>query len=245
MKNTNLLIFLITILGFSCFKANKNPAKVSTEPFVLQHQIRQPKISIDKPPLLLLMHGFGSNEADMFSFADALDERLLVVSARAPYTISEGKYKWYDLSITETGRTINEAQAEESRKLILKFIDQLIAKYKVDQRKIFVGGFSQGAILSFSVGLTTPDKIKGIAAFSGHILENIAPMYGSKNKLKNFHAFVSHGRQDQVLPYSDALKSQATLTELGVQLDFKSYDTAHTISQQNFMDFLSWLNGLL
>ncbi len=245
MKSVILFIFSVTILGFSCFNTNRNPAKIAEEPFVLQHKIRQPKISIKKPPLLLLMHGFGSNEADMFSFADALDERLLVVSARAPYTISEGKYKWYDLNILETGRTINEAQAEESRKLILKFIDQLVAKYKVDQRQVFVGGFSQGAILSFSAGLTAPEKIKGIAAFSGHILEGIAPKYGSKDKLKNLHAFVSHGRQDQVLPYSDALKSQATLTELGVQLDFKSYDTTHTISQQNFIDFLSWLNGLL
>ena len=53
----------------------------------LEYLVRQPKISIQKPPLLILLHGFGSNEQDLFSFADELPDELLIISARAPLSI--------------------------------------------------------------------------------------------------------------------------------------------------------------
>ena len=50
----------------------------------LHHLVRAPKIILDKNPLLLLLHGYGSNEEDLFSFASELPEEYYVISARAP-----------------------------------------------------------------------------------------------------------------------------------------------------------------
>ena len=63
----------------------------------LEYLIREPKIKKDSNPLLLLLHGYGSNEADLFSFASELPEDYYVISARAPYDLQYGSYAWLSL----------------------------------------------------------------------------------------------------------------------------------------------------
>jgi phospholipase/carboxylesterase len=53
----------------------------------LEYKVREPKILLDKNPLLLLLHGYGSNEDDLFSFASELPDEYFVISARAPYDL--------------------------------------------------------------------------------------------------------------------------------------------------------------
>ena len=53
----------------------------------LQYLIKEPKIKLDKNPLLLLLHGYGSNEEDLFSFANELPDNYYIISARAPYDL--------------------------------------------------------------------------------------------------------------------------------------------------------------
>jgi len=61
----------------------------------LEYKIREPKIPTDNPPLLILLHGYGSNEDDLFSFAPELPEEFLIISARAPLTLGVDSYAWY------------------------------------------------------------------------------------------------------------------------------------------------------
>lgn len=53
----------------------------------MQYMVRKPKIEISNPPLLLLMHGVGSNEQDMFSLADYLPDDFLIIALRGPLTL--------------------------------------------------------------------------------------------------------------------------------------------------------------
>lgn len=71
---------------------------IGTIPTVLQYVVRQPKIKTGKVPLIILLHGVGGNEQDLVSFANQLPGNFLVVSARAPYTISEDCYSWYKVN---------------------------------------------------------------------------------------------------------------------------------------------------
>ena len=64
----------------------------------LEYKIQEPKIKLDKNPLLLLLHGYGSNEADLFSFASELPDKYYIVSARAPYDLQYGSYAWYAIN---------------------------------------------------------------------------------------------------------------------------------------------------
>ena len=113
----------------------------------LDYLIREPKIKSDKNPLLLLLHGYGSNEADLFSFASELPEEYYVISARAPYDLQYGSYAWFAINFdADQNRFSDNEQAKSSRDLIAKFIDELIANYPIDEKDVTLLGFSQGAL---------------------------------------------------------------------------------------------------
>ena len=64
----------------------------------LHYLIREPKTKAAKNPLLLLLHGYGSNEQDLFSFASELPDTCYVVSVRAPYDLQYSSYCWYAIN---------------------------------------------------------------------------------------------------------------------------------------------------
>lgn len=211
----------------------------------LYYLVREPKVKTANPPLLLLMHGVGSNEKDLFGLANYLDERYLIVSARAPFKIAEGSYKWYDLDFSTGVRRTNINEAEKSLQLILQFLDELQAKYHYDKQRVIVSGFSQGAIMSLCVGLTHPEKVRGIGVFSGRVLEEVVkPKLAAKDKFKHFEAFVSHGTHDGVLPVSDARNTKKLLESLQIKTSYHEYPSEHSISQANLEDFAAWLKGI-
>ena len=58
----------------------------------LHHLVREPKIKLEKNPLLLLLHGYGSNEEDLFSFASKHNDETYVIYTSAPYEMMHGSY---------------------------------------------------------------------------------------------------------------------------------------------------------
>jgi len=64
----------------------------------LEYKIQEPKVILDKNPVLLLLHGYGSNEEDLFSFATELPDNYYIISARAPYDLHYGAYAWYAIN---------------------------------------------------------------------------------------------------------------------------------------------------
>lgn len=211
------------------------------EETLLHYIVREPKIKQDNPPLLILLHGVGSNEKDLFSFADQLPDNYLVISARAPYEISPGSYAWYEVDFSSGKPVINKEKAEKSRSILVQFINQLKEKHKFDDRRVYLCGFSQGAIMAYSVGLTRPDKIKGIAVLSGRLLEEVKPLIKQSEALSKLKVFISHGTQDNVLPVHYANEASAYLKGLGISPDYKEYPEGHTISSGMLDALAEWL----
>ena len=82
---------------------------------ILPHVVRQPKQPTKNPALLVLLHGYGSNELDLFSFADELPDNLLIISLRAPYEMGNGAYAWYAINLdSENNKFSDLVQARES-----------------------------------------------------------------------------------------------------------------------------------
>lgn len=207
----------------------------------LYYIFKEPKIKSAKPPVIILMHGLGSNEKDLFSFANQLPDSFLVISLQAPIKLSNDSYAWYHLSF-ENGKPIsNSTEAEASRLMIINFINTLKRKHALNEKRIYLCGFSQGAIMAFSIGLTVPEKIKGIAVMSGRLLEEVKPSIASKNKLKKLNVFISHGTKDNVLPVSNAREANTYLKQLNINATYKEYPEPHTISNAMFNDLLMWL----
>src|SRR5690554_4508202 len=100
----------------------------------MNYLIREPKVKKDKNPLLLLLHGYGSNEEDLFSFAEELPEEYYVISVQAPYSLQPYGYAWYAINFdADMNKFSDDKQAIESRELIVRFLDELIEKYPIDQ----------------------------------------------------------------------------------------------------------------
>src|SRR5437763_10158037 len=126
---------------------NRSPEEgeaVARRSLSLTHLTREPTAPAEgAPPLLLLLHGVGSNEADLFGLAPELDGRFFVVSARAPITLGPGAYGWFHVAFTPQGPAIIPAEAEQSRQALLRFIDEVVEAYGVDPRRVYLMGFSQ------------------------------------------------------------------------------------------------------
>jgi len=129
---------------------------------------------------------------------------------------------------------------EKARDLIAKFIDELKETYTFDKNNITLLGFSQGAILSYSLAFNYPSKIQKIIALSGYINEALnTEMVLEAAKKISF--FISHGIQDQVLPITMAQKSVAYLKANSFDINYNEYPIGHGVSPQNFADFKAWL----
>lgn len=208
----------------------------------LYHLVREPKVKLDKNPLLLLLHGYGSNEEDLFSFANELPEEYYVISARAPYSLMYGAYAWYAINFDADENKFSDLnQARESRELVVTFINELIANYPIDADKITLIGFSQGCILSYAIALSYPQKVQRIVGMSGYFNEEIAIEDYQKNNFSNLKIFASHGNVDQVVPVEWARKAKPILDNLGIENIYKEYPVGHGVAPQNFFDFRNWL----
>lgn len=199
----------------------------------------------EKSPLLILLHGFGSNEQDLISFAPFLDKRFFIASPRAPFTTDFGGFAWFQIRYSPRGMEIDARQAAESRELLVKFVDELIAEHDLNADRVFLAGFSQGAIMTYSLILTEPEKFAGAVPMSGVLAPQSLPNQAENGRLKDFPIFVSHGIHDAVLPVKYGREAKAYLEKLPVKLDYKEYPTAHNVSQESLQDVVDWLSQRL
>jgi phospholipase/carboxylesterase len=210
----------------------------------LHHLVREPKIKKDKNPLLLLLHGYGSNEEDLFSFATELPDEYFVVSARAPFDMMYGSYAWYAINFDADENKFSDiGQARESRDSIASFIDELAANYAIDADNVTLIGFSQGSILSYAVALSYPGKVQRVVAMSGYFNAEIASDDFASNDFGSLKIFASHGNVDQVIPVEWARNSIPVLEKLGIPVVYKEYPVGHGVAPQNFFDFKNWLQS--
>ncbi len=209
---------------------------------IVHHLVREPKAKKDKNPLLLLLHGYGSNEEDLFSFATELPDEYFIVSARAPFDMMYGSYAWYAINFDADENKFSDiVQAKQSRDLIAKFIDELVLNYTIDASNVTLVGFSQGCILSYAIAVSYPEKVKRVVAMSGYFNSDIATDNFQENDYSTLKIFASHGAVDQVIPVDWARSSIPKLKELGIAIVYKEYPVGHSVAPQNFFDFKNWL----
>jgi len=208
----------------------------------LHYIVQEPKIKHDKNPLLLLLHGYGSNEEDLFSFATELPQDHYVISVRAPHNLQPYGHAWYAIHFdADENKFSDNEQAKESVQIIASFIDEIIKQYPIDSKNVNLIGFSQGAILSYATALTYPEKIAKVVALSGYFNQEIVPENIDTNAISHLKFFISHGSVDQVIPVEWARKAKPALENLGLEVEYQEYPIGHGVSPKNFFDFKNWL----
>lgn len=230
MKCKSIAVILLCILS-----AGLRAQPKLQKDLPLKYLVHEPTTKAAHPPLIILMHGYGSNETDLFDLKDKLPKNFLVVSVRAPLTLSGNAYQWYRKP------TINE-DLKSSGLIVQSFITAIVKKYHADADHVYLSGFSQGGMMSYEVGLNAPELLKGIAPLSGMIQQVMKPEIPNTFALKKLRIFVGHGDADNRIPYSQAVDAVNYLKTLGLSPEFHTYKgMQHTISDEELKDFVRWL----
>ena len=234
MKSLFLILFVLTMFT-QCNTAQSVEAE-------LYYIVRQPKVKVANPPLLILLHGLGSNEKDLYGLAPLLPDSFLILSVRAPRTISEGSYRWYDLKFVDGEPVGNVEEQEESRKMIVRFLEQLKNKHIFDRKRVFLCGFSQGAIMSYSVALSKPELLRGIIALGGRMPDGIEEKIVTKKNFDKLEMLIIHGSEDKVLLLEGARNCKKIMEELGIKNEYHELKMGHTINRETLDLINTWLN---
>ena len=207
----------------------------------LHHVIRKSTLT-ENAPLLIMMHGYGSDENDLFSFASELPEELFIISVKAPHPMQPYGNAWYAINFdADKGKWSDNEEAIESRDLIATFIDEAVTTYPVNKNNVSLLGFSQGTILSYAVALTYPEKVKNIIALSGYINKDIFPQAIENRDYSKLDFYCSHGSSDQVIPVNWARLTPPILDSLNITYKYSEFPVGHGVAPQNFYELKDWL----
>ncbi len=188
-------------------------------------------------PALIFLHGRGTDEDDLLELAEYLDPRLLIASVRAPYTFAYGGYTWFDLD--ESG-TVGIDQVIKSRDSFIDWFEHFKSVHPVDPERIFLFGFSMGAIMSLTLSLSYPRLFRGVIAHSGLLLQNEKLCY-KWDDLKGLSFLIAHGSQDPIVPVEFGRETFNQLKLKDTNVIYKEYPIQHSISDKSLSDISAWL----
>ncbi|MDJ1115498.1 alpha/beta hydrolase [Microbacterium dauci] len=181
-------------------------------------------------PLLVLLHGYGSNEEDLFGLVPHLPEAFVVASVRAPLSprFPMPGYSWFTIDGVE-GRDPDEVQA--SADAVLAFIDEVGG----DAPLVGLLGFSQGGVISLQALRTRPHGIAFAVNLAGYAFPEPVPSDVELADVKP-PVFWGRGALDPVIPQPFIEHTAQWLPE-HVDLSGRVYPgLAHAVSAEELHD---------
>ena len=151
------------------------PSPKNSLPFT--YRVRPSSLTEDKKaPLVIVLHGFGSNMDDLFALKDFVDSRYTFVSLQAPYSAGTNKFKWYDLIFSNDGNfTSNTEEAASSLQTLSDFVEDRYAGWKQEfGQSIMAGDHSLDSLSKLVLDNdVNPSQVSG----RQELLENIVNRY--------------------------------------------------------------------
>lgn len=206
---------------------------------VYSYKIEYPSDGIapgERLPVLFTLHGKGSNEDDMAGLAANLGTRFIRIHIRGNLEAGGG-YQYYVLR--GLGNPVRES-FDAAISQLQDFIAYATGTYPIDEKKRYILGFSQGAILAMTLALTMGDGLKGIAALNGYIPDFVKGEYELK-PVRDMSIFISHGEFDPVFPVRIAYETESYFKPLAPDLTFRIYPSGHGVTPENRQDIADWL----
>ena len=196
-----------------------------------------PSTPSSHPPLMVLMHGAGADEKDMIGLWEELPPEFVVVSPRGPFGGGAG-WRWYRKGPTQ------DADIVTSRKILDLVVDGAIKRFDADPTEVFIGGFSQGGVMTYEVALHEPGRFRGAVVLSGTLFPTA--LAGDPPGARTTPFLIAHGTKDKVIPYTTAAAARDALERRGVAVTFAPYDgMAHATSHPEMAAVSAWLERRL
>lgn len=197
--------------------------------------------------LLVLHHGRGADEHDLLGLADVLDpeRRLHVVTPGAPLAIEgwPGKH-WY--VVPRVGYPDPDTFRASAARLA-EFHDMLWERTGLSPEQTVFGGFSQGSVMSYALGLDPARPAPaGLLVFSGFVptVEGWTPDVAGRAE-SGLRAFIAHGRRDQIMDVQFGRDAKALLEAGGIDVEYHESDAAHHIDPHHIPAAVRWVEETL
>jgi len=208
---------------------------------------RQPLSGQAPRQIVLLLHGYGSNGADLISFAPQWQAAMpdaLFLAPNAPQRCAMGDgYQWWPLSALDPHALA--AGAASAAPALDAFIDRKLAQYGLTEANLALVGFSQGTMMALHVGLRRKAQVAGIVGYSG-MLTGAADL--SSLPIGKPPVLLVHGDADPIVPVSALHSAQATLERLGMAVTAHvSHGLGHSVDEAGLRlgrDFLAGALGV-
>jgi phospholipase/carboxylesterase len=211
----------------------------------MPHLARPPRIVINNPPLLILLHGTGSSEREFYGMAELFDERFLVLTVRGPFMQSPRRYLWFGMDQSAGQYVINGVQAEYSRQALVKFVAHAADAYKADANQVYLLGFDQGAVMALGLALTESYFVRGAVSISGQLPGEFRALMMRPKQLQGLPLLIIHGLHDELYPVSLGREINKLLAKYPVQLDYREQSYGHHLTQDTLQEAANWLTERL
>ncbi|MFJ7405327.1 MULTISPECIES: alpha/beta hydrolase [unclassified Lysinibacillus] len=209
-------------------------------PFTFKHTQPTNLDPTKKYPAIFLLHGMGSNEDDLPQLVQEFQNQCHIISVRGPITQKPG-YAFF--TIQEVGKP-DRAIFDKVLIALQRFMLEAIEEFQIDPHKVYVLGFSQGAVLAQSLAFVMGNLITGIVALSGYTPKFVTEEYAIRT-VNHLHAFISHGDYDYVIPSQWGVESKELFEQFGASVTFKQYPDGHGVTPENRQDLVMFLTQQL
>jgi phospholipase/carboxylesterase len=189
--------------------------------------------------LLVLLHGRGADERDLFPLLDELDpqRRLLGVTPRGPLALPPGGAHWY--AFQEVGYP-DPATFFETYAALTEWLDGL----GFDPERTVLGGFSQGAVMTYALGLGSgrprPAALVALSGFMptvpGFELDLVPPLPP---------VAIGHGTYDPVISVEFSRRARELLEAAGGEVLYREYPLPHAVDPGFLVELAPWLASKL
>ncbi|HTA92569.1 MAG TPA: dienelactone hydrolase family protein [Polyangiaceae bacterium] len=188
---------------------------------------------------VVLLHGFGAPGDDLVPLARSLlRPNTRCILPAAPLSLGNGGRAWWDIDASDRPRyvtdeaappgltTSSNAQLAAARNAVAGVLSTARDRYA--PQALFLVGFSQGAMLSVELALTGNEPLDRVAVLSGALLVDAAAHLSAPRSVRP-PVFISHGRQDQRLPFAGGERMKTELEQHGFEVTWRPFDGGHAI----------------
>jgi len=189
---------------------------------------------------VVLLHGRGADENDLYPLLDVLDpeQRLLGVTPQAPLQLPPGGFHWYRLGGIPT-------PDPETFHGSVPLLAALLEELPVPLDRVVLGGFSQGAVMSWAMSLG-PGRPRpaGVIAMSG-FLPRVDGWPLTLAGLEGFPVLIAHGSLDPVIAFDFGREARDALTAAGADVTWRESPMPHTIDPGFVPDLQAFVRRVL
>ena len=186
--------------------------------------------------VIFLLHGFGANMRDLVDIAPMINQKdFIYIFPNAPFEINSGfnqkAYSWFDFD--------NLNEIKESEKILENTIEESLGLFNIDKDKIYLGGFSQGGIMTMHADIIHQNLFSGLLILSSTIISQIDL---NIDLSINPRVFLAHGVNDSIISINQGQETHRKLISKGLNVEYHEYEMGHQIIEKEIIDIKSWLS---